>query len=303
MDIASIFAQMLILFLTIGVGYTAAKCKLLGPDFNRQLSNLVIYFTSPALVLYSVIGTERVLSNQQVLLLTGISLLSYALLIVIAQVLPKLLRVPREQVGIYRFMTIFSNVGFMGFPVVQAIFGADAVFYAAIFQIPFNILSFTYGLYLIAGKGKFRPLQLCNPTIIATLLAYVLYLVGFQAPAVLVDLCDFIGQVTSPAAMIILGAALAAVPLRSVFTDLRCYLLSIIKLLVIPVALYLLLRPFVHNELILGITVVIMAMPVATNTTMLCAQYGGDSVTAAKGVFLSTLLSVATIPFLMWVLF
>lgn len=304
MNIAHIFAQMLILFLTIGVGYAAAKLGHLGPDFNRSLSNLVVYFTSPALVLYSVIGAERVLSNRQVLLLTGISLASYAALILIGLFLPRLLRVPTEDAGIYRFMTIFSNVGFMGFPVVEAIFGADAVFFAAIFQIPFNLLSFTYGLRLIAGRGtKLTARQLLNPMTISTLLAYVLYLANFRAPAVVIDLCNFIGSITSPAAMIILGVALASVPLKSVFTDAACYGLSLAKLLVIPILTYLALRPLVSNELIVGVTVVMMAMPVATNTTMLCAQYGGNSAAAARGVFLTTLLSVVTIPFLMWLLF
>ena len=296
---------MLILFLTIGIGYAANKLRMVGADFNKQLSNVVLNFTSPALILYSVISSERTLTNAEVFLLTGIALGSYGLLILLGLVVPKLLRVPKASVGVYRFMLIFSNVGFMGFPVVSAVFGPEAVFFAAIFQIPFNALCFTYGVYLIAGGqgGRFSPKLLLSPMIVSTLLAYVIYLVDWHAPVILVEFCDFVGQVTSPAAMIVLGSALAAVPLRDMFSDLRCYALAIIKLLLIPIGVYFLLRPLVSNELMLGITIVIIAMPVATNTNMLCAQYDGDSVTAAKGVFISTLLSVATIPLLMWLLF
>ena len=164
---------------------------------------------------------------------------------------------------------------------------------------------FTYGARLIAGPkmGPIRPKQFFTPMVIATALAYVLYLVGWQAPQVLVDFTGFLGSITSPGAMIILGVSLASVPLKSLFTEWRVYVLSALKLLILPVAVFFALKGVVTNELMLGITVIIMAMPVATNTTMLCAQYDGDSVTAAKGVFLSTLLSVGTIPLLMWLLF
>ena len=305
MNIAGIFSQMLILFATIAVGYAARKLKMVGEDFNKQLSNVVLNFTSPALILHSVISSERTLTNGQVFQLTGIALGSYALLIALGFVVPRLLRVPKASVGVYRFMLIFSNVGFMGFPVVEAIFGPQAVFFAAIFQIPFNALCFTYGVWLITGGqgGRFSWRLLASPMILSTLLAYLLYLADWQAPVVFVELCDFVGGVTSPAAMVVLGSALAAVPLREMLTDLRCWLLALIKLVLIPIGCYFLLRPIVPNELMLGITIVIIAMPVATNTNMLCAQYDGDSVTAAKGVFISTLLSVATIPLLMWLLF
>lgn len=296
---------MLVLFGTIAVGYLAGKLRIVGPDFNRSLSGVIINFCASSLIINSVIGSERVLSNSQVLALTLIALLSYALLILLAQVLPRLLKVKKADWGVWRFMTIFGNVGFMGFPVVQAIYGPEAVFFAAIFQIPFNLLCFTYGARLIAGPkmGPIRPKQFFTPMVIATALAYVLYLVGWQAPQVLVDFTGFVGSITSPGAMIILGVSLASVPLKSLFTEWRVYVLSALKLLILPVAVFFALKGVVTNELMLGITVIIMAMPVATNTTMLCAQYDGDSVTAAKGVFLSTLLSVGTIPLLMWLLF
>ena len=296
---------MLILFCTIGAGFLAGKLRLVGPDFNRNFSNVIINFTSPALVLHSVIGSERVLSNRQVLALTGIALLSYAALIALSQVLPRLLRVEKSALGTWKFMTIFSNVGFMGFPVVNAIYGPEAVFFAAIFQIPFNLLCFTYGARLIAGDkmGPVKAKQFLTPMVISTAVAYVLYLCDWNAPTVLVDLCDFVGQITSPGAMIILGVSLSVMPLKSLFGDWRVYVLSALKLLIIPMAVFFTLKGLVTNELMLGITVIIMAMPVATNTTMLAAQHDGDHVTAAKGVFLSTLLSVGTIPLLMWLLF
>jgi len=304
MNISSIFGQMLILFLTIGVGYLAAKARLVEGSFSKGLSSIVVNFSCPALILHSVLATERVLTNAEVYKLTLLALLSYVLLFAAALVLPRLLRVPAPKRNVYRFLILFNNVGFMGFPVAEAIFGPDAVFFVAIFQIPFTALCFTYGTWLISdGRAGFSPRTFFSPILICTLLAYVLYLTGFQAPAFLVKLTDFVGSITSPAAMILVGAALAKVRLKEVFTDLRLYLLCLAKLIVLPLIGWVVLRLFVHNALMLGILVVMLAMPAATNATILAAQYDGDSDECAKGVFLTTLLSVGTIPLLMAICF
>ena len=156
MNISSIFQQMLILFLTIGVGYLAVKLKLVDAAFSKGLSRILVNFTTPAMILNSVLASEKVLPNRQVLLLTLLAIGSFAALILIALPLPKLLGVPNKQRNVYRFLTVFNNVGFMGFPVAEAIFGMDAVFFVAIFQIPFNLLCFTYGTWLISdGRAGF----------------------------------------------------------------------------------------------------------------------------------------------------
>ncbi len=303
MNLASIFSQMAILMVGIALGFLACKCNIMDGEFVRRLSKLVLHITTPAMVLHSVIGSERVLSHHDIYLFTGVAFATYAVLILVSFVVPKLLRVPAPQKGVYRFMTIFSNSIFMGFPVVRLLFGAHAVFYAAVFNIPFILLSYAYGIYLVSGQTRFSPKLLISPAIISILLAYVLYLFDLDAPQLLIDAADFIGQITTPAAMLIIGATLAGIPLRSVLTDVRLYAFSLLKLIVLPVALWAVLRLFVENDLIVGVTVVLVAMPAATNATMMCAQYGGDADTAARGIFISTVLSIVTIPLIMWLLF
>ena len=186
MNISSIFQQMLILFLTIGVGYLAVKLKLVDAAFSKGLSRILVNFTTPAMILNSVLASEKVLPNRQVLLLTLLAIGSFAVLILIALPLPKLLGVPKRQQNVYRFLTIFNNVGFMGFPVAEAIFGMDAVFFVAIFQIPFNLLCFTYGTWLISdGRAGFSLKNFFSPILISAVVSYILYLLNFRAPAFL----------------------------------------------------------------------------------------------------------------------
>lgn len=306
MDITSVIAQMGILFAIIAIGYIAAKAGVFPEGTNKVLAQIVILISNPCSVLYSVLGSEGELTNREVLLLTAIALAAFGVLIGIGILLAKLLRCPREDRGVYRFMGTFANMGFMGFPVISAIYGADKVFYASIFNLFFQLFVYTYGVSQLApreGKNKFSWKTLVSPIIIASLASYVFYLTGWKAPAPVVSGLGMLGNVTSPVAMLVIGIALSKVPLREVFTNWRLYVMNAVRLVLLPVAVYFLLRPFVTNTLILGITVVMMGMPVATLTTLLTAKYDGNQKLAASGVFMSTLLSLITIPLLMWILF
>ena len=306
MDFSAVIQQMGVLFLIIGVGYAAARARLFPQNTNRALAQLVIYITNPCTVLYSVLGGQRGLTNREVLLLTGIAAVYFAVVIAAGLVLPRLLRCPRDQRGVYAFMCTFSNMGFLGFPVVSALYGPNAVFYASIFNLIFQLVVYTYGVWLMRGaSGTFR-LQwrtFCTPIILASLLAYVCYLTDLSAPKFVVKTLSMLAGVTSPVCMLVIGVALANVPVGRVFTNWRLYVINGIKLLGLPLLAYAALHRVVSNPLILGITVVIAAMPVATMSTLLASKYNADEELAASGVFLSTLLSLATIPLVMWVLF
>ena len=306
MDLGSVISQMGILLALIAVGFVAAKCRVFPEGTNRVLAQLVIVVTNPATVLHSALSGERQLSNSEVLLLTVIAIAGFALLIGMGQALPRLVRAPKDDRNVYIFMMTFSNMGFMGFPVVRALYGDGAVFYAAIFNLIFQFVVYTYGAALLApkqGKERVTWRLLLSPIILASVLAYLCYLTGFQAPQIVTQGLEMLGSVTSPVCMLVIGIALSKVPFKQVFSNWRLYVMCVLRLLVLPVAVFFLLRSFVTNPLMLGITVVMLGMPIATMSTLMTAKYGNNQALAASGVFLSTLLSFVTIPLLMWVLF
>lgn len=306
MDITSVISQLIILFLMIAIGFGAAKGKVFPEGTNKILAQLVISVTNPCMVLYSVLGSQRQLSNQEVLLLTAIAIATFALLIVVGRLLPRLLRCPARDKNLYRFMCTFGNMGFIGFPVVNAIYGQSAVFYAAIFNLIFQLVLYTYGVALFSARPEekwFSIRSLFTPMIICSVLAYIFYLTDFRTPAIVTGTLSMLSNVTSPVCMLVIGIALSHVPLHKVFTNWRLYVISIIRLVVLPLAVFFVLSPWVDNTLILGIATVMVAMPVATMTTLFAAKYGGDQQLAASGVFLSTLMSFITIPLIMWLLF
>lgn len=306
MDLSSVISQMGILLALIALGYIAAKRGIFPPNANRVLAQLVILVTNPATILHAALSGDKALSNGAVLQLTVIALGSFALLVGVGQLLPRLLKVPKQELGVYIFMSTFTNMGFMGFPVIRALYGAGAVFYASIFNLVFQFVVYTYGAALIApkdGRDRITWRVLFSPIILASVLAYICYLTGFQAPKVVTDGLGMLGGVTSPVCMLVIGIALAQVEFGQVFRNWRFYVLFAVRMILLPVGVYFLLRPLVPNTLMLGITVVMLGMPAATLTTIFCAKYGKNQELAASGVFLSTLLSFVTIPLLMWVLF
>lgn len=305
MDINAIITRMVVLFLLIMVGFLANKKGYMSAAFNKLFSGFVINVTTPAMIINSVMNNDHTLSRSEVLLLLFLASISYGVIILLSKLVPPLLFADKKDANLLRFMTIFSNTGFMGFPVVAAIFGESAVFYAAIFNMPFNILVYSYGVWLISNgkQGGFDKKTLLSPCILAASLAIVLYFLDFSFPAVITQTLGYLADVTVPGAMLIIGSSLALIPLRSVFNGWRIYALSIIKLLMIPVLVYFVMSLFGLRDILVQVTVVMWAMPVATNATMLATQYGGDESAASKGVLITTLLSILTIPLLIQLLF
>ena len=144
-DTLGIFTQMVVLFLIIGTGYGCKKAHLTTAAFDKSLSNLVLSVTLPAMIVGSVLNSTQLPGRTDIVAAFLYSCVAYALMIVVALVLTALMRAPIGRRGVLRFMMVFGNVGFLGFPVISAIWGSDALIYAAIFNLPFNFLCFTVG--------------------------------------------------------------------------------------------------------------------------------------------------------------
>ena len=206
----------------------------------------------------------------------------------------------RKNNKVYEAMYCFSNLGFMGIPVINAIYGASAIFYLSIFMIPFNVLVYSYGVVLLSEqkRQKIDLKKIANPVVFAAAIALFLYFSGVKTPAVINETVALLGGITTPLAMVTIGSTLALIPLKDVFFDWRMYLFALGKLLLLPVITYVSFKWFIQNELLLGVMVVVSAMPVASNVTIICTEYGGDSHTVTKGTFITTVLSLVTIPIL-----
>lgn len=299
MDVMVVINQMIQLFMVIGLGYFMKKKKILNDEVNSKLNYIVISITTPALI-FSSVCTATISDKSTVLYTLVIAIALYIVLPIISYIIVKIMRIPVEQKGLYMFMIIFSNIGFMGYPVMKALFGNNAILYTSIFNILFNIEVYTLGVILINyGKNvetKFNLKNLLSPGIIASIIALFIYFFEINIPSVIVESCTMVGDMTTPLAMLIIGATLANIKVKELFTEYRLYYFTIIKQIILPVAMFPIIAYFVTDPLLRGITLVNVAMPVANSAVLFANEYGGDVELAAKSVFITTLISVITIP-------
>ncbi|QAA32529.1 AEC family transporter [Clostridium manihotivorum] len=300
MNINVVINQMVQLFLILGLGYFLNKIKIFDDILNQKLNKLLLNVTTPALVLASVSSIKQNSNTNEALFVLLVSIIIFTLLPIISFALVKIMRIPRHQRGLYMFMTVFSNVGFMGFPVMKAIFGNEAVFYTSMFNMIFNIWVFTFGIMLInygtSNKVSLSPKSLLSPGIISSIIAIIIYFLRIPVHPILKSSFDMVGNITTPVAMMLIGSTLAKLNLKEVFTELRIYPYTIIKQILIPLVSYPILRYFIASPLVLGVALINLAMPVGNIAVLFANQYDGDVELAAKSVFITTLLSVFTIP-------
>ena len=206
---------MVVLFIIVIAGFIAHKCKLMGGDFDRKLSNFVIQVTCPCLIISSTMG-DTMPDRSLILPLLVVGSLTYVFLIVVASFLPRIMPVKKEERGMYSFMIAYANVGFIGYPIITAIFGSSAVFYACILNVPNTLTIFIWGVLFVTGAkaGKFNWKLLYSPAMLATYISIIIVAFGWKAPDFISQPFSLLGNMTVPSALLVIGSSIAGIHIR-----------------------------------------------------------------------------------------
>ncbi len=282
-----------IMLIYIIIGLVLYKKKLVSDQGAADLGKLLVYIILPSAILNSY-NIEYSPERARGLLL---SFLLAVLALAVSVVCSRLL-FPGQR-GLESFSAAFSNAGFMGIPLVSAVIGPDAVYYAAAFVALLNILQWTYGVFIITGnKEAISPKKIItNPVLISFVIGVILFFLPFRVPEVLSSAISGLAALNAPMAMLTIGFYMAQTPLKSIFTDKLSYSVSAVRLLLIPVltGLLLFLLPLGSAEEKLTV-MILAAAPVGANVTVYARLYGGDYVQSVREVVLSTLFSILTMP-------
>lgn len=249
-------------------------------------------------------GKDLAFENSELVALGVVAVVNYIVLIGLAYLIPHVFKVNKARMGICRFMLAFGNVSFIGYPVCDAVFGSKAVFCASVLNIPFNLLVFTIGVSFINGgkaKSAFSPKLILSPCVIASLIAVVIAIARIKMPVPVGEWFHLLGDLTTPCALLIIGSSLSHIPVRDMFGNRFVYSMTLLRLIVLPLAVGAVLALMGINPFVSDVAVVLSAMPVATNGIMLCLQYGKDERVMTQGLFFTTLMSVVTIPLVAYV--
>lgn len=295
--------QMVIFLFMMVLGYIIAKKGILNEEVSKSISWIIVNIANPALIISGSIGNS--IRKSELLFILALAFGLYLLLILVAELIIPFFYFSKKSEGIYKILLVFTNMGFMGFPIMSAMYGSESLLYASVFMLPFNFLIYTYGIFrLIGGVEKPRViLKKClNAGVIAVFVTFIIALCNIQLPYIITQSITMLSNLIAPLCMMVIGATFVNVSFREVFCDGKLLIFSVVRLLVIPFVFMFLLRKITDNVLLQNVAFIVIATPAGSMAAMLAQQYDADYRTASKGIALTTLLSVVTMPFMFVVL-
>ncbi|MDK7050429.1 AEC family transporter [Aerococcus sanguinicola] len=298
----SAIIPMLILLATLFLGYWGQKVKLFTKSAQYDFSTMITYISSPALILSTINSAGELGTKDEALTFLAIAFIIYFFYMAFSFIVPKFIPVAKESEGTLQFLMTFQNNGFMGIPVIQALYGAGAMFYASLMNVPSNILVYSFGVWVMSrysqkeeGQLSLRKIFL-SPGFLASLIALAFFILDWKIPQAAETFLSLVGNMTTPLAMIVIGMSMTEIKFRDCFNDWRIYLLMLIKMVLLPIIIYYLFGSFLSHPIIISVLVVTAAMPGPSSATAYATIFDGDVTLATRYVFVSTLFSVLIIP-------
>ena len=303
-NIADLIPTSLCLFLLILVGFVARKAKIIDADLTKGLSTVVVKVAQPFLIIYSITKLDfSALNLKNGLLVLGFGILSHALTIALAFILFSRIKDIDEK-KIYQFAFTFCNCAFIGFPILNSLFGEIGLFYGAFYVISYNLGVWSFGVWLMSrGKAEsgvtVRKIFI-NAGTVPCFIGLALYIVQIPLPDFLMTAMDTMGSLCTPLSLIVTGSLVAALPLREFFLNPKFYGFLAVKLVALPLLLLVILRFTGISALIADIDLavfltVMVALPPAAFTTLLATLYDVKPSYSAQLISLGTILSPFTI--------
>lgn len=326
MSIAVVLQQMIMIFILIGVGMILYRKKMLSEATSKQISGIIVNVTNPALLICSAFGDGPKMSLKELGTALIVFLIIYAILIGVSFLIPRILRVPNRYHYSYQMMTVFGNVGFIGIPLASAVLGTESLIFVSIYNLIFNLLIYTFGISLLQraavrqsasgneSKANVQNVQtdqsaisdvhvtsplwkkIINAGTISAAATIIFYLGSFPVPVIVSSTLNYMGQSTTLLSMLVLGASVAQMAPKDIFSHPKLYGYVLLRQILIPIGCILLFRPIINNTLILNTLALMLAVPAGNLPLMLCKQLHAEGDTISQGIILTTILSLVTIP-------
>jgi len=292
----------LLLFLVIG--WVIGKKGHQSSELTSGLVFFIMRVTLPSIIIISMqrAPTPELLTQGVETLL--LSLGFYAITALLGFLLMPILPVAKHHKGLWQFVALFGNVGFMGFPVMEALFGRESLFFVAIFNLPFNFFIFTYGVYLLRKDQPKRddlPQNgwkeiLFSPVILSLFAATALFLGGIRLPDILFQPLELLGNMTSTLSMVTIGIMLSRIPIKSALLRPSLWVLTMVRLVIVPILILVALILLPVSPVSSRVALILTAMPAAANTPILASEHGGKAEAAGQVVLLTSLAVFFTLP-------
>ena len=336
-----VISQMIMIFLLIAIGFGLSRSSHLTSESSRDLSWIVLNITNPITILVAAIEDEQKVSAMELAVAFALFIGIYIFLGIVAYLLPIVMRVERDDRYSYRYLSVFSNVGFIGIPFCSAVLGVHSLIYVSICSLVFNLIAYTVGMSAMekvgmrqngavkrggvdsrenltggdagmggdstsgesrcSGESGARKTmaglkKVVNSGTVFSILTIVVYIMDIKFPSVIMNTLSYIGRRTTFLSMIVLGVSVASLSVKEIFGKPALYVFTLLRQIVVPVALIFVLKPFVDNTLLLQTAIIMVAMPCANLPLMMAKQYRAKEDTISSGIMLTTFCAILTIP-------
>lgn len=298
-----LFEKLLALVLILFLGALSQRRLNLPELFYQSANELMIQVTLPAMILCSMdkaFSTETLRISGQLLM---IAVCGFAAVMLGLEVWRRFSKRPPKELGLYQYLILVGNTAFMGYPVIQALYESDGVFYASVFNLVHNVVTFSYGVALFQRGAPIRWRRLLgNPCLLATLAGILLFLSPFHLPSPLHQGLEWAGNITIPLCLLSVGAHMAGQPWGSLFHPRAVVWLSLVRTVLFPMLLVPALWIAGCSGAVLSVPAILFATPAALTAGAFAGRYGADAALAGKVVVLSNLISILSLPALAMVL-
>jgi malate permease and related proteins len=307
MQIGVVISQIFILAVVVLIGAIAAKFKVFSSESKDVLSKIIFNISLPLMLFtnfFRLEATPRLIANSLIIL--SISGLVIFLLLFIGWISSRVFRLNGSEAAVFKAHSMFGNTIFLGFPLITALYGVEGLLYASMFQLVSTIIMWTAGV-IILSHGNGTPwnkslVRVLNPNTIATLLGLILFVLSVRLPEIILKPMTELGSANTWLSMLYIGAMLAFSNVRSLLKKKSLYLISFNRLILAPVLLisifYIVgvLTGLAPEKLVTSVIILEASMPCMATVVIMAKEFGSDDRLAVGNVFVSTILSILTLP-------
>ena len=293
------------LVLAVAIGYYLYRTGVFTVETNQKLTHFILNFTMPLLIITS-LNSADLGDRGQIFFYIIVGLAFYAAMPFVGKLMNRLMRIDKEESPVYEAFYIFPNNLFMGYPVCASLYGAGCIFFVSVFNLAYNILFFTYGNWLFKEADGHKKSageivkSIVNPGLLSSLGAVILFLANIKLPDGVVDVCQFVGNITSPLSMIVIGSVIGSYSVKKLLKySWKIYLICAFRLLIMPTITYFIMMALGFSGAMLGVAVISLGMPVGAMVSMGCVRAKKNEDLGAAGIVVSTILSLLTTPVLL----
>ena len=292
-----LFQQLLVMFAMLGLGAWMKKRGMMSETTFKDLGVFLLYVISPIVVFRGYLVPFNDLNTSRLIISSVVSLLLLLMIIGIAAIIYR-------KDGLSIFASIFTNSGFMGIPLVIALFSQEAVFILSPFLSWLFFIQWTLGIVVVTGDVKSMSFKkvILNPVILATIFGVIVYFLQIHVPVVVNEFLIRIGAMLMPLAMIVLGSTFVNISFKKMLRDSRVWVMVLVRLFVLPLFVVLALTFIAKDyELVAYTLLVAMSAPIGANVAILAQQYDRDTQLAASQIMMTTLFSIISMPLMVWI--